>query len=659
MKTLDFFKGLEDPLEKKETIDILVKCYEESSKDDYEFFSNSMYCRIVETLLDDKIKCEYNVKDRFDLELHCFNEWKNDILKFDVKRIKQEYKIGFAKLQKKLRTFSPKTEEDIRMFFYGTSTQNGIDDEELKKTIEATNYNRINENTAWKFITSKYIYINNTGMYDIHHRFYVNTDSTYTHYFARLLMEKCEEKNSKYYFKLDDRGDRADTIVIYCSDTNLLKFLDMLKEIKREHPELNGHLHKPPFLTANIDDWIGYGSEPSIHEEGKERFSYNSLRTKVIDEAMTKINKDFIKQHKSDIITVNGNKMEFVDYIGELVFKEQYDSFKSNAERSRFYKSAEQFAERYGFTPNSINNPRFIQNYKNYVKRQIRIIIDKIDNYSESDIAEFTGYNNQSIKLTKSKIELALRKVLHITRDNTSDFDDKLRKEIYTIGEKYNLYSKNIAFDQEYVYSTISKEQEALQSGEKTYEGTISTKRLDEQNTIIIEKNPITKEVKKYVYDATTGKKTLEYTLNHDKYNLYTPGTYVNFVEFTTNFFTSLYENCGIPKSLIFITKDNEELDPLEAMERAFTFCSKGGGMSIGSEYSKLATNNNLSYKILEDLYDGSKETYGGEKVALEKGIYINKELIKEYFSSLKAKVIVQKNQKTQANKELKNKYNF
>ena len=653
METLEFFKGLEDPLKKKETIDILVKCYEESSKDDYEFFSYSMYSKIVETLLDDKIKHKYNIKDRLDLELHCFNEWKNDILKFDIKCIKQEYKIGFAKLQMKLRNFFPKTEEDIRTFFYGTSAQNGIDDEELKKTLDATNYDRVNENTTWKFIISKYIYINNTGMYDIHHRFYINTDSTYTHYFAKLLMEKCEERNSKYYFKLDDRGDRADTIVLYCGDTNLLKFLNMLKEIKQEHPELNGHLHKPPFLTANIDGWIGYGSEPSIHEEGKEMFSYNSLRTKVIDEAMTKINKEFIKQHKNDIITINGNKMEFVDYIGELVFEEQYNWFRSNAERSRFYENAEQFAERYGFTPNSINNPRFIQNYKNYVKRQIRIIIDKIDNYSESDIIDFTGYNNKSLKLRKTKVEIALRKLLHITRYNISDFDDKLRKEIYEVGKKYNLYEKNIAFDQKYVHSTITKEQEALKPGEKTYEGTISTNTLDEQNAIIIEKDPRTRQVKKYVYDASTGKKTLVHILL-DNYNQYEQGTYVNFVEYTTNFFTNLYEKCGMPKSLTFITKDNEELAPLEAMERALTFCSKGGGMSVGDEYSKLDATTDISYKVMEDLYDGSVKKYSDGKVSLEKGIYVNKELIKEYFSSLKAKVIVQKNQTTQANKELK-----
>ncbi len=82
-------------------------------------------------------------------------------------------------------------------------------------------------------------------------------------------------------------------------------------------------------------------------------------------------------------------------------------------------------------------------------------------------------------------------------------------------------------------------------------------------------------------------------------------------------------------------------------MERAFTFCSKGGGMSIGSEYSKLATNNNMTYKKLEDLYDGSKETYSDGKVALEKGLYMNKELIKTYFKSLTVKVTINENQDT------------
>ncbi len=173
-------------------------------------------------------------------------------------------------------------------------------------------------------------------------------------------------------------------------------------------------------------------------------------------------------------------------------------------------------------------------------------------------------------------------------------------------------------------------------------------KILNDQNAIIIEKDRKTEIVDKYIYDAKTGEKKHKVTLGHDKYNMYTPGTYINFVEFITNFLTHLYEKNGNLESLTFITSDNEELAPHEAMERALSFCSKGGGFSVGSEYFSLATDkDNMTYKKLEDLYDGSKETYSDGKVALEKGLYINKELIKTYFKSLAVKVTINENQDT------------
>ena len=212
--------------------------------------------------------------------------------------------------------------------------------------------------------------MNQHALYDVHHRFYINTDSTYTDYFARLLMEKCKEKKYKYYFKLDNFGDRADTIVVYCSDTNLLKFLDILKEIKKEHPELEEHLHRPPFLTANIDDWIGYASEPSV-KDGDKLFSFNSLRTKILDESMTKLNKEWIQKNKNRDIIANGTKSKFIDYITEMVLNEQMASFKRTEKCDVFSKTDVEFANRHGFKRESLNSNIFISMYRNYVKKEI------------------------------------------------------------------------------------------------------------------------------------------------------------------------------------------------------------------------------------------------------------------------------------------------
>lgn len=464
MKTIEFFKGLEDSIKKKETIDKLVECYEESYKLDYERYSHSMYEKIVKTMFDKKVMGRYDIREKFNFELYCFNEWKNSILNYNINNIHQDYQLGFVKLQRRLRNFNPTTIEEIYVFFKNTYEETNsplyTKDEDYQKVLNSVRYNRIGEESTWQHVASNYIYMNQQTSYAVHHRFYINTDSTYTDYFARLLMEKCKDKKYKYYFKLDNFGNRADTIVVYCSDTNLLKFLDILKEIKKEHPELEGHLHRPPFLTANIDDWIGYASEPSV-KDGDKRFSFNSLRTRVLDESMTKLNKEWIRKNKNNDIIANGTKSKFIDYITEMVLNEQMASFKRTEKHDVFSKTDVEFANKNGFKRESLNSPKFISMYRNYVKKEIIKLIDKIDNYTPSDIDNLIGYNGKSIKLEKQSIEKALRKMLYITRANIPNFDDKLREEIYQRGEKYNLTKQNIAFDSEYVYTTISKEQQS------------------------------------------------------------------------------------------------------------------------------------------------------------------------------------------------------
>lgn len=93
METIEFFKGLEDPIKKKEIIDKLVECYEESYKSDYERYSHSMYEKIVKTMFDKKVMGRYNVREKFNFELYCFNEWKNSILNYNTNNIRQDYQL--------------------------------------------------------------------------------------------------------------------------------------------------------------------------------------------------------------------------------------------------------------------------------------------------------------------------------------------------------------------------------------------------------------------------------------------------------------------------------------------------------------------------------------------------------------------------------------
>lgn len=176
----------------------------------------------------------------------------------------------------------------------------------------------------------------------------------------------------------------------------------------------------------------------------------------------------------------------------------------------------------------------------------------------------------------------------------------------------------------------------------------VNTEILNSQNAIIIEKD--SNRVDKYIYDAKTKEKVHEFTLANDKYNMYTPGTYVNIVEYTTNLLTNIenkYKNLEIPT---FITEDREELFPLETMERAYAYCSTGGGMSVGDEYVDLFRNKGkeVKYEDLEDLYKpNATKSYNKGQTKLEKGLYMNKDLIEEFFKTLKVRIKVNIDQNT------------
>lgn len=180
------------------------------------------------------------------------------------------------------------------------------------------------------------------------------------------------------------------------------------------------------------------------------------------------------------------------------------------------------------------------------------------------------------------------------------------------------------------------------------YKKDIDSKILNSQNAIIIEKN--SGRVDKYIYDAKTKEKVLEFSLANDKYNMYTPGTYVNIVEYEKNILTNLIDEYEGLQKITFITENQEELTPAETMERAFAYCSQGGGMSIGEEYTELFRNNGkeVQYADLDKMYsESATKSYNKEKTKLKKGLYMNKELIEEFFKTLKVRILVNENQDT------------
>lgn len=136
----------------------------------------------------------------------------------------------------------------------------------------------------------------------IEHRLYINNDKKYTHRIAALFTEKCRQRNIPFYYKYNEGKDRDDTIVIYSDIEHLTDYISILKEMKKENPQLMSNIHEPPMLTGRIDGWIGYGADP------KGKTSYTFKRTNSMFKALECSIVEWVNNKEKVDISSNNNK---------------------------------------------------------------------------------------------------------------------------------------------------------------------------------------------------------------------------------------------------------------------------------------------------------------------------------------------------------------
>lgn len=130
---------------------------------------------------------------------------------------------------------------------------------------------------------------------ETNNRLYINCPKQNIADIIITFAEKCKEQGLPYYFKHCTDNEsvnarRADQIVIYSNIIDTADYVQILREMAQENPQLVQSCGNPPVLTGNIDGWIGFGDEPlrsQKKELGKKDVSYSSFRTAIITELMT------------------------------------------------------------------------------------------------------------------------------------------------------------------------------------------------------------------------------------------------------------------------------------------------------------------------------------------------------------------------------------
>ena len=134
-------------------------------------------------------------------------------------------------------------------------------------------------------------------------KFYINV-GTDSYQFANIFRKKCQEKNIDYSFKVVDpyrhkEYERVDKICIWSSFEDAERIVNVLKEIKKEHPEFD--YQKPPLLCGMIDNFIGVGQDFNS--------SFNHGMSMIIEDTINNILGTNNKQEILKIVSSNPNKL--------------------------------------------------------------------------------------------------------------------------------------------------------------------------------------------------------------------------------------------------------------------------------------------------------------------------------------------------------------
>lgn len=300
----DIYANAKNPLENLELLKKIVDSYIVSSRTNFIGPSN-LYNKLVR-LSGVQDKSNVNMNDMKTFYVETYNEWIENILSLDEKQakaIEENSGMDVRKLQQYFKSFGKLSSYD--------------DVVKLKSNpLVLEDINNWELNDSWTHIKSKYISGRREKSIPIAHRLYIGCQNQDLWKFAKLFKEKCTEQKIPFYFKFSSSIDRDDKIVIYSDTDNLAQYIEILRKIGIENPDILKRCGTPPLLTENIDGWIGICDEPPMKPNEKSQ-SYNELRTYIIEDsieeiALTYLN-DFAK--KDTDVVYQGKKVRRNDLL--------------------------------------------------------------------------------------------------------------------------------------------------------------------------------------------------------------------------------------------------------------------------------------------------------------------------------------------------------
>ena len=521
MELTELYDQISNPLDDPSIIEKLIMAYANKSQG-----SGGYYGHLIRII---KMKqhgiCYQEDADKFHAML--FNKWKNNILALTEDEVTKlleagEYGADFVKMRNYLsKIHDVSTQKEASEIFYGRKG-----DAKLENALEKYSWRSFGKSTGWFHVCSKYLTAKKDSYPNIEHRLYLNTESVDTYKILIYLVEKCDEHHLPYYFKFDPKANRDDNIVLYSSNENITKYVEILQEIKREHPGLISRIKEPPVLTGKIDGWIGYGAQPE-KIPGRKKHSFNATRAELLDKSIDKVTKQWVMKHRNQQIIYQGQKISLQDYIAvkateKLIvdltsdYLRYEDEAKKRAQAKGITYYPTMVSDRLGYALLDIKSPEVKQNIYEFLRDRIIISLPQICNGSYEDVEtiKMEVRNGKHVSFNGYMLDTVIQKLsLNILKKDPNFIKD-VQTEIKSNAKQYGIDSEKFCFNvhtSEKIKDIIMQQkkqkhqqvqQQKLQRIQQQAYDSVPTKKVEtllESSDDKTQQENITKEVKLYV----------------------------------------------------------------------------------------------------------------------------------------------------------------
>ncbi len=403
--------NVSDPFS-NENIRRLVRIYSDS----YEFSFNRQVSTNDE-VEEDNDTLYYSNSSSF--YVYTFNLWKNSITSVDQKtyqRLLDADRVDkdFLLLQNYLRNIPDvKTKEEIYYVTHG-----GTD--ELYFLFLRYGYHPELRN-GWNDFYSDQLTAHQFRHYQNEYSFVINPKSYDTTRFCELFIRKCLKEILPFYFKYNDSKHVSNKVVIYSDGKHLMDYLDVIRKIKEENPELIDRCGNPTLLYGVIDDWIGFGD---IKNNYHDRYLLD--RTNHINKAISEFTLDYIGKNPNKEMSVGNKSVELIDFITDRICRRFIENNRCLKERLKAI----------GLSTHIIKSRFFYNSLFRTVKRSLleMLATGKIDNIDFK-------YNKSFITIEKVDINDVLRENTFAIFESNPDLYDRLKQYIIATGDNYDISS--------------------------------------------------------------------------------------------------------------------------------------------------------------------------------------------------------------------------